>query len=86
MPPRRGRPPVGRAARNQQRGERQDDQQDEQQGGRQQGNPGFTLEDVANLFTQQLNDVMPNLITQIAQALNIAPSAREEGSITHGQR
>ena len=50
------------------------------------GNPGFTLEDVANLFTQQLNGMMPNIITQVAQALNVAPSDREEGSGTHGRR
>ena len=81
MPPRR-RVPVRRNRRQ----EQQDDQQDEQQREGQQGNPGFTLEDVANLFNQQLNNVMPNLITQIAQALNVAPSAREEGSETQGQR
>jgi len=88
MPPRR-RAPV-RRNRRQEEQEQQDQRQEQQQGeqerqGGQQGNPGFTLDDVANLFTQQLNNVMPNLITQIAQALNIAPSAREEGSVTQGQ-
>ena len=82
MPPRRGRPPVRRAARDQQQDDQQQrDQQDQQQ----QGNPGLTAEDVANIFDQRLNDLMPNLITQIAQVLNVAPSAREEVSVTQGQ-
>jgi len=84
MPPRRGRPPVRRAAVNQQQGQQQEQQQ-EQQHEQQPVNPSITLDDVANLFNQQINQLMPNLITQIAQALNVAPSVREEGSVTQGQ-